>query len=60
MNMLAKCWPSRSGTQSRAHKDDVVPEDRLKGEGESRRDGEAVWDSRHDGVPDLCISLAGQ
>jgi hypothetical protein len=42
MNMQAKCWLSRGGTQSRAHEEDVALEDRLKGEGESRRDREPV------------------
>jgi hypothetical protein len=47
----------------------VASEDRLKGEGESRRDGELVgdsWrdgepvgDSRHDGEPDHFIVSAG-
>jgi hypothetical protein len=31
--------------------EDVAPEDRLKGEGESRRNGEPVEDSRCDGEP---------
>jgi hypothetical protein len=38
--MKEKCWLSRGGTQSQARKEDVAPEDRLKGEGESRRNGE--------------------
>jgi hypothetical protein len=40
MNMRTKCWLSHGGTQSRAHVEDVAPEDRLKGEGESRCNGE--------------------
>jgi hypothetical protein len=40
VNMQEKCWLSRGGTQSQARKEDVAPEDRLKGEGESRRNGE--------------------
>jgi hypothetical protein len=51
VNMQAKCWLSRGGTQSRAREEDVAPEDRLKGEGESRYDGEPVGDSWHDEEP---------
>jgi hypothetical protein len=39
VNMRVKCWLSRGGTQSQTCKEDVVPEDWLKGEGESRCDG---------------------
>jgi hypothetical protein len=46
VNMRAKCWLSRGDTQSRACEEDVAPEDQLKGEGESRCDGEPVGDSR--------------
>jgi hypothetical protein len=42
VNMRAKCWSSRCGTQSRACEEDVAPKDRLNGEGESQRDGEPV------------------
>jgi hypothetical protein len=51
VNMQAKCWPSRSDTQSQAREEDVAPEDWLKGEGESRRDREMLGDSRCDGEP---------
>jgi hypothetical protein len=51
VNMQAKCWPLRGCTQSRVREEDVAPEDRLKGEGESRRNGEPVEDSRCDGEP---------
>jgi hypothetical protein len=67
VNMWAKCWLSHSGTQSPARKEDVAPEHRFKGEGESRRDeasggsgcdGEPVGDSRRDGEPNRFIASA--
>jgi hypothetical protein len=51
VNMRAKCWLSRGGTQSRARKEDMASEDRLKGEDKSRCDGEPVGNSQRDREP---------
>jgi hypothetical protein len=69
VNLRANCYLLRGGTQSRVCKEDVASEDRLKGEGESRCDGEPVGDSRRDrelvgdsrrdGEPDHFIASAG-
>jgi hypothetical protein len=45
VNMQAECWLSCGGTQLQAREEDVAPEDRLRGEGESQRNREPVWDS---------------
>jgi hypothetical protein len=51
VSMWVKCWFLDGGLQSQECEEDVVTEDRMKGEGESRRDGEPRGDSRHDGEP---------
>jgi hypothetical protein len=51
VSMWLKCWFLHDGLRSKACEEDVAPEDRLKGEGESRCDGEPEGDSQHDGEP---------